>query len=192
MKKIFHYFLQGVVFFTPIALTLYLVIATFIYIDQWFKEYLMKIIGIDIPGLGIIVLFLLITLLGFFGQSIIGKPFRLLIERLLTKTPGLNTIYSSIKEVSDALMGRDKKFTRPVMVKVNLISDLEKMGFLVHDDLPELGLKDKVAVYFPHAYNISGELFFVPKDQVRPLNISPTEAMKFMATGGVLRNFTQS
>ncbi len=189
MKKLFHYFLQGVLLFSPIALTFYLVIATFVYLDQWFKEYLIRWIGVDIPGMGVIVLFLLITLLGFFGQSIVAKPFRILFGRILTKTPLLNTVYFFIKDVSEALMGREKKFNRPVMVKVNLISDLEKMGFLMQEDLSEIGEADKVAVYFPHAYNVSGEVFIVPKEQVRPLDIPAVDAMKFMASGGVIKNF---
>jgi len=46
---------------------------------------------------------------------------------------------------------------------------------------------DKVSVYFPHSYNFSGEMFIVPKELVRPINIPPAEAMKFIVSGGVAR-----
>jgi uncharacterized membrane protein len=72
-----------------------------------------------------------------------------------------------------------------VLVKVNTISELEKVGFLTQDDLNSIGIKDKVAVYFPHSYNFSGEMFIVPTEHVRPLNMAPTNAMKFVVSGGV-------
>ena len=71
------------------------------------------------------------------------------------------------------------------MVLVNPVSNLEKLGFLTQDDLSQLGAKDKVAVYFPHSYNFSGELFIVPSNQVKPLAINPAVAMKFIVSGGV-------
>ena len=59
------------------------------------------------------------------------------------------------------------------------------MGFLTNDKLEEMGLEGKVAVYFPFSYNISGILYLVPASRIRPLNISPAEAMKFILSGGV-------
>ena len=84
-------------------------------------------------------------------------------------------------------MGEKKKFTKPVLVKVNMISDLEKMGFITTSDLSDLNIKDKVAVYFPHSYNFSGEMFIVPSEHITPLDLPPAEVMKFIVTGGVTR-----
>ena len=68
---------------------------------------------------------------------------------------------------------------------INPDAKLEKLGFLTEHDLSILGEQDKVAVYSPHSYNFSGELFIVPSDQVRPIDISPTDVMKFIVSGGV-------
>jgi uncharacterized membrane protein len=62
---------------------------------------------------------------------------------------------------------------------------LEKLGFLTAKDLSRLGELDKVAVYFPHSYNFSGELFIVPRDQVKKIDVNPAEVMKFIVSGGV-------
>jgi uncharacterized membrane protein len=59
------------------------------------------------------------------------------------------------------------------------------MGFLTEDDLSMIGQKEKVAVYFPHSYNFSGELFIVPFKQVTPLDLNPAEVMKFIVSAGV-------
>jgi len=106
---------------------------------------------------------------------------------MLEKAPILKMIYTSVNEFLNAFVGEKRKFTRPVIVKVNLISDLEKVGFITTEDLADLGVEGKVAVLFPHSYNWSGELFIVPKEHVRPLNIPPGELMKFALTGGVTR-----
>ena len=71
------------------------------------------------------------------------------------------------------------------MVLVNPISNLEKLGFLTEEDLSILDEKEKVAVYFPHSYNFSGELFIVPKNQVRLIEVNPSDVMKFILSGGV-------
>ena len=80
---------------------------------------------------------------------------------------------------------KEKKFNKPVLVKVNTISELEKLGFITEEDLSVLQEKDKVAVYFPHSYNFSGELFIVPKTQIRMLNVNSSEMMKFIVSAGL-------
>ena len=133
------------------------------------------------------VLFILITLLGFIGQFIIFKPLRKLIDNVMAKAPFIKLIYSSIKDLMSAFVGSEKKFDKPVLVKVNLISNLEKMGFVTQTDLSEINIKDKVSVYFPHSYNFSGEMFIVPVEHITPLDIPPAEAMKFIVSGGVTK-----
>jgi uncharacterized membrane protein len=99
--------------------------------------------------------------------------------------PFLKVIYSALNDLFSAFVGKERKFNKPVLVLVNPVSNLEKLGFLTEDDLTKLDVTDKVAVYFPHSYNFSGELFIVPKDQVKPLNINPAEAMKFIVSAGI-------
>ena len=59
------------------------------------------------------------------------------------------------------------------------------MGFLTNEKIEDLGLEGKVAVYFPLSYNISGILYIVPANRIKPLNIPATDAMKFIISGGV-------
>jgi uncharacterized membrane protein len=65
------------------------------------------------------------------------------------------------------------------------VSNLEKLGFLTESDLSRLNEPGKVAVYFPHSYNFSGEMFIVPVEQVRPIDLPPGDTMKFIVSGGV-------
>ena len=67
------------------------------------------------------------------------------------------------------LSRNDLRSTKYIRLKVNLNSDLEKLGFITEENLEILGEKNKVAVYFPHSYNFSGELFIVPKENIKPI-----------------------
>lgn len=187
MKKLARYFFQGLLYLAPTAITIYLIFFIFTKVDTGVRNLIQDLIHIKIPGIGILVLFLLITLLGFLGQTIIFQPLRMLVDNLMAKAPLVKLIYSSIKDLMSAFVGTEKKFDKPVLVKVNLVSNLEKMGFMTQTDLSEINIKDKVAVYFPHSYNFSGEMFIVPTEHITPLNISPADAMKFIVSGGVTK-----
>jgi len=185
MKQIISYFLQGVIFSAPITITIYIIYITFNFIDGALQQYLQALLNINIPGLGILVLFVFLTLLGYFGQTIIARPFKRFFFRLLERAPLIKVIYSAIKDLFSAFAGKEKKFNKPVLVKVNQISALHKMGFITETDLAKINLLDHVAVYFPHSYNFSGEMFLVPKDQITPVDIPAADVMKFVVSGGV-------
>ncbi|MBN1952566.1 MAG: DUF502 domain-containing protein [Bacteroidales bacterium] len=187
MKKIIRYFLQGLLIIAPSFITIYIVYLVFSVLDSSIQRFFSDYLHFSIPGMGLVVGLVLITLLGFLGQSIFFKPIQKILDRMLRKAPLVKVLYSSIKDLLSAFVGDEKKFDKPVLVKVNITSDLHKMGFLTTEDLTELNLKDKVTVYFPHSYNFSGEMFIVPRDQVTLLNISASEAMKFIVSGGVTK-----
>jgi uncharacterized membrane protein len=186
-KKIFNYFLQGLLFIAPIGITLYVIYLVFTFIDNILKAYLIDIIGFRIPGLGIVILFFFISIVGILGQTIIAKPIKNWTANVLKRMPLLQTIYNTLKDFFSAFVGKEKRFSKPVLVKVNLISNLEKLGFITEEDLSDFNITDKVAVYFPHSYNFSGELFIVPKEQVTPVTVPPAVVMKFIVSAGIAR-----
>ena len=188
MKKLFRYFLQGLVYIAPLAITIYAIYLIFSVIDGFLQEYIRDWFKLNIPGLGLAAIFLLISLLGFIGHSIIFRPVKRLISGIMNRAPIVKVVYTSIRDLLNAFVGKEKKFNQPVLVKVNTISELEKVGFLTQEDLSDLGILDKVAVYFPHSYNFSGEMFIVPREHVRPFNMSPAEAMKFIVSGGIAKD----
>ena len=186
MKRIIRYFLQGILYLAPLAITGYIIYMLFRFTDGLLQEYLEAYLNIKVPGLGILIIVLFLVLLGWIGQSIIARPFRILINKIISRAPLVRDVYNIIRDLFSALVGKEKKFTHPVLVKVNAVSELEKLGFLTQSDLKKLGEKEKVAVYFPHSYNFSGELFIVPAAHVRPLDLPPGDVMKFIVSGGVV------
>lgn len=185
MKKLVYYFLQGILYIAPIGVTAYIIYLVFSFVDNLLKETLVDLLDIYIPGLGLVIVIVILILIGLIGQTIIARPFKRLFKRLVGRIPLLKVIFSAFNDLFSAFVGKARKFNRPVLVLVNPISNLEKLGFLTEDDLSLIDEKEKVAVYFPHSYNFSGELFIVPKDRVRPIDMNPAEVMKFIVSAGV-------
>ncbi|ASO03738.1 MAG: DUF502 domain-containing protein [Arenibacter sp.] len=185
MKRLVNYFLQGLLYIAPLGITAYIIYVIFNFIDNLLDDKLEEIFKIDVPGLGFAVIFLFLVLVGIIGQSIFARPFKVLFKRIIEKAPLLKLIFSALNDLFSAFVGKEKKFNKPVMVLVNPISNLEKLGFLTEEDLSILDEKEKVAVYFPHSYNFSGELFIVPRNQVRVIDVNPSVVMKFIISGGV-------
>lgn len=179
-KKLIGYFLRGAVLTVPLAGTLYVIYKIFEIIDG--------ILPFNIPGLGLLSLIAFLTFVGYAGGYIIGQPIIQYFQKMLERAPLIKTIYTAIKDLLSAFVGNEKKFDRPVLVKLNKDSNIEKLGFITMDDLTSLGIEtEKVAVYLPHSYAFSGNLFIVPKENVRPVNASSSDVMKFIVSGGVAK-----
>ncbi len=187
MRRIGNYFLQGLLVIAPLGVTLYIVYIVFTFLDGFLRKLIDPLLGVKIPGLGLIAILIIITLLGILTRTFIFRPFRAFADSLMEKAPLLKVIYSSIKDLLSAFVGKEKKFTEPVLVKVNHLSNLEKLGFVTEKDLSVIGITEKkVAVYFPHSYNFSGEMFIVPAEFVTPLDLPAAEVMKFIVSGGAV------
>ncbi len=192
IKKFFRglvrYFFQGLLYLAPISITLYVIYNAFVYIDGLLDEYIMEYLGFNIPGLGILIILVTIALLGFILSSIIFRPLWRMFERLMIRAPLVKIIYTSVKDLMEAFVGQKKKFTEPVLVKINKTTDLQKIGFITGRDLKILGLgEEKVAVYFPHSYAFSGNLFIAPVENITPINAPPAEVMKFIVSAGITK-----
>lgn len=185
MKRIGSYLLQGILLIAPLAATVYIVYFLFQFTDGLLSVYLEKYFELKVPGLGILIILCMLIVLGILGESFFARPVKYLIKRILLKTPILRLIYTSVKDLFSAFVGKEKKFDKPVFVLIDEKNDIWRMGFLTNDNMGELGMEGKVAVYFPFSYNISGILYVVPGNRIKPLNISPAEAMKFIISGGV-------
>ncbi len=187
IKSLLGNFLQGLLYIAPLFITGYAIYISFIFVDGLLNQYIRDYLKFHIPGLGLITILFLITLTGFLGRTIFFKPFMGYLDKTATKVPFIKIIYTSIKDLLSAFVGQKRKFTEPVLVKINKDSDLEKIGFVTQRDLSSLGIgNDRVAVYLPHSYNFSGNLFIVSAENVRPLAAPAAEVMKFIVSAGVL------
>ena len=192
MKKLITYFIQGLLFVAPLGLTGFIVYRIFMFTDGILATYLEEQLQVKTPGLGILIIFIFLVLLGITGETILARPIKKLINRILQKTPFLKLIYSSINDLFSAFIGKERKFHRPVMMLVNKENNLWKIGFVTQDIPIQIDEHELITVYCPFSYGFAGEIYFVPLSNIKPLAIPPTEAMKFIVSGGVSGvNFTQ-
>lgn len=181
-KTITTYFFRGILITVPLTITVYVIYRVFIFLDRLLED----VITFDIPGLGLVTLIGVLTLIGILGSNILFQPLVNKVNELLNRVPLVKTMYTAIADLVTAFVGTKKKFTRPVLVKMVSHSELHKLGFITEDDLEQFGIDNgKVAVYLPHSYAFSGNLYIVPKENITPLDAKAADVMKFIVSGGV-------
>jgi uncharacterized membrane protein len=174
--RILSYFLRGLLVLVPLAVTGYVIYAIFIFLDG--------LIPVPFPGIGILMVLGLITFVGYLASLFFTKPFFEWFERGVFKIPFVNLLYTSIKDLMGAFVGEKKKFSSPVLVQIS--DSMSRLGFITQESMVVIGESELVAVYFPHSYNVSGNVFLVKKEKIKPLTgVKSSEVMKFMVSGGV-------
>lgn len=195
-RHLLSYFVQGLIILAPITITGWAVVSLFIYIDNILPNFIHSIFPVfykpdengdiqKIPGVGFLVIIVIIVLVGYVSTSyIVGKVVDF-FGHVLERTPGIKFIYTAVKDFLEAFAGEKRKFDKPVLVNVDA-QDVWRMGFMTQESGSRIGLENHVVVYVPHSYAVSGIVYIVPLDKVKLLtNVSSTEAMKFALSGGV-------
>jgi uncharacterized membrane protein len=177
VKRLVGYFVRGCLVLVPAGLTFYILFAILRTIDQ--------LLPIGIPGVGLLLTLILVTLVGVLTSNVVGRSVFEASERALRRLPLVKLIYSSIKDLINAFMGDKKSFNRPVAVTLNPGSGLKALGFITRDGLHALDMPLHVAVYFPQSYNFAGYLAVVAREQVEALDVNSAELMTFIISGGV-------
>jgi len=194
-KNILQYFFQGIIIIAPIGITLYVVIWLFNVVDNFLPNILYNLFPKwmtapdgslrTIPGVGFLLVVVIVTFLGWVSSSFIVSRIVSVLDKVLEQTPGIKYIYSSVKDFLEAFGGNRKKFDKPVLVSVDAI-DTWRIGFITQTDVAKFGLSEHVAVYVPLSYALTGVVYFVHKEKIKPLtNMNSAEAMKFVISGGV-------
>jgi len=184
LKLLLGYFLKGVLITVPIAIIVLVFAKLFIYFDQ-LAHYAFPWVE-EVPGLGIIILVLFIAVLGYVVTNLFSKALKKYFLSWLDKVPIVKTFYTSISDLLSTFVGKKRKFNVPVLVKLSKESNIEKLGFVTREDLSELGIgPDKVAVYLPHSFNFSGNLFIVDKANISLVEGKPADVMKIIVSGGI-------
>ncbi|MBD1392012.1 DUF502 domain-containing protein [Mucilaginibacter glaciei] len=194
MKRLFrallNYFIKGMLVVVPLGAAFFLIFWAVSSIDNALNISDFFLVNpttgkpMHIPGLGIVNVIVIILISGILVTSVITDPIKGWFHRWLNRLPIFKFLYSSIKDLTEAFVGDEKKFNEPVIVEVNEFG-LKKIGFLVQKDMKAIGLPVDVAVYFPYSYSFAGQVVIVSADKVKSIDITAAEAMKFVISGGV-------
>ena len=183
LRQLINYFLRGVLFVAPVFFTIYALYAILRWGDDLIHDFFPQLF----PGAGLLILLAFITLVGLLTKLFVFNWVMDALEHLFNQSPVTRLIYSSLKDLFSAFVGDKKKmFSQPVMVMLFKEAGVQKLGFITKQDLEAIGVKGMSAVYFPHSYNFSGNLYLVPKENITVLHDFPAaDAMKFIVSGGV-------
>src|ERR1700744_52883 len=193
MKKVagvlLNYFVKGLLIVVPLGVAVFLIFWAVSKIDSSLNLsgfFLTDSHGksLYIPGLGILNVIIIILVAGVLVTNVITEPIKKWFNRWLNRLPLFKFLYSSIKDLTEAFVGEEKKFNEPVLVEVNEFG-LKKIGFIVQKDLTALNLPGEVAVYFPYSYSFAGQVVIISADKVKPIDKSAADMMKFVISGGV-------
>jgi len=173
-----RWFLNGLLVVAPVGLTLYACWFVFVTVDGW--------LNIPIPGVGFLVTIGLITLLGWLARGFVTQQLLEWLDDLLAKVPLVRLLYGALRDLTEALVGKKKRFGRPVLVRVGMPgSEMRVLGFVTREDAALLGVPGHVAVYLPQSYNFAGQTVIVPNDRIEDVALASSEVMAFIVSGGV-------
>jgi uncharacterized membrane protein len=177
LSRIAAWFGQGLLVFVPTVATIYTVWLVLRWLDS--------LIGVDVPGLGLVLTFAIILFVGFLSSNVVGQAVVGIVERAVQHLPVVSVLYSSIKDLLGAFVGDKKSFDKPAMIWVDAAKQVRVFGFVTCERFDDPRLAGFVAVYLPQAYNFAGNVLLVPKDRVEYVDADPAQFMAFVVSGGV-------
>lgn len=195
--KLRAYFFTGILVTAPVAMTFYVAYKVILWIDSGvsrllppgLKEYYQEL-PFTIPGLGIVVLIVVMTLVGMFAAGFVGKFFIRLGDWIVKKIPLISTVYSLLKKVFETFLSDSTSaFSRVVLLEYPRkgLWILGLVGTGTEGEVKDILKQDMVNVFIPTTPNpTSGFLIFVPLRDVVFLEMSVEEALKFVISGGIV------
>lgn len=192
MKK---YIIAGLLVWMPLGITFLVVRAIVGFLDSALlllpHSYQPDtLLGIHIPGLGVVMAVVLVLTTGMIVANFLGKKIVSAWESLLAKIPLVRTLYSGIKQIMEAVLAADGKSFSKVLLLEYPRKGVWSLAFMTSDELGEV--QDKtcstvISVFIPTTPNpTSGFVLMVPKEDVIELDMSVEDGLKMIISMGVV------
>ena len=195
MKTLKRYFVTGLIAIIPLFLTIYLFIFIFRFFDGilggFLNNYIKSEFGFYIPGLGLMLSLAIILLAGFMTSRFVGREIFLLLEKWYASLPLIKSIYPAFKQLVTFLLSqKEGGFKKAVLVEYPS-KGIWSIGFLTNEGLEKINnalSRDMVAVFLILTPGpLSGYVVFVPREELRFPDITVSDALKIVISGGVLK-----
>ncbi|MDH3472976.1 MAG: DUF502 domain-containing protein [Rhodospirillales bacterium] len=196
IAKLRNYFIAGILITAPISITFWLAWKFVSFVDgkvtplippRWNPE---TYLPFDLPGLGLIVVFVGLTLIGMFAAGFTGRIIMRTGEALLARVPVVRSIYSAVKQIFQTVLAKKSKAFRKVVLFQYPRPDVWSIGFLTgraEGHIQEIAGRDVLNVFLPTTPNpTSGFLLFVPRNEATELTMTVEEGLKMVVSGGLV------
>ena len=197
--RIRNNFLTGLIICAPVAITIWLTWSFIHWADSWVRPYIPSrynpesYLNFAIPGFGLLIALLCITIIGFLGKNLIGRSIVDFGESILNRMPLVRTVYSSLKQIFETVL-KEKSTS---FKKCGLIEypspGLWSLVFISGDVKGEIASRfdamgrQMVTVFLPPTpVPTAGFLIFVPREKIVMLDMSPEDAAKLLISGGLV------
>ncbi|MBP2461215.1 MULTISPECIES: DUF502 domain-containing protein [unclassified Rhizobium] len=192
-------FLTGLIICAPLAITIWLTFTFIDWADSWVTPYIPQrydpqyYFDVTIPGTGLLLAMVMITIIGFLGRNLIGRSIVSFGESILNQMPLIRTIYKSVKQILETVLKEQStSFKKCGMVEFPTPGTWV-LVFIAGDAQGEIAEKlnadgeEMVAVFMPPTpVPTAGFLMFVRKSQIIMLDMTPEEGAKLLISGGLI------
>ncbi|MGE0875030.1 MAG: DUF502 domain-containing protein [Burkholderiales bacterium] len=191
MKWIGKVFATGLLTVLPVMATVYFTLWLLGAIEYFFGQQLKWLIPDQYyrTGMGLVIALGVVFGVGLLMHAVLFRRLFQWAENLLLGVPLVRSVYTALRDLFGLIAPREGATPLQVVSVTLPGGQMRVIGFVTRtdfSDLPEgLGGEGEVAVYLPMAYMIGGYTVFVPRDQVRRIDMSREEAMKFVLTAGL-------
>lgn len=189
------YFLAGVLVTAPIGLTIYIAFWLVNLIDGWVRPFIPKgylpdsYLPFSIPGLGVLIVVLALTLIGAFAAGYVGRLLLGWGEGVVARMPVVRSVYSAAKQVVETVFSKKSSAFREVVMLEYPRPGLWSLGFITGPAHPEferrLG-RELLHVFVPCAPPTAGYLVVTSRDELTTLDMSVEEGFKLVISGGII------
>ncbi len=196
LARLRTYFLTGIVVSAPVGITIWLIWLFVAFVDDTVVPLIpdaynpSDVIGVSVPGIGVIVVLLVVTIIGFLVTNFFGRFMIKLGENLVSRVPVVRTIYGVLKQIFDAVLAQSEGAFREVILIEYPRKGIWVLGFVTSNTQGEIRrvmADEMVNVFLPTTPNpTSGFLLFVPRKDCITLNMTVEEGVKLVISGGIV------
>ncbi len=196
LRRLRYYFLAGFIVRAPIGITVLIAWEFIAFVDDQITPLIPPAynpetyLPFSIPGLGLVVIFLVVTLIGFLTASILGRTLVGLGEQLVDRMPVVRTIYGALKQIFETVLAQSSDSFREVVLVEYPRRGLWAVAFVTsttEGEVAHLSADELINIFLPTTPNpTSGFLLFVPRRDVVALAMSVEEGIKLVISGGIV------
>jgi uncharacterized membrane protein len=197
-SRVRNYFLTGLIVAGPVAVTLWLIWWFVTWVDNLVRPLIPvtyrpeTYLPVNVPGLGLIIVFLALTLLGFLAANLIGRSLFEFGESLLSRMPIVRPIYRTTKQIFETLFSSSQSSFRRVGLVEFPAPGMWSLVFLTQPPgapiAPHLPQSEHVSAFLPCTPNpTTGFFFYVPRSDVIDLDITVEQAMTLIMSAGMVQ-----
>ena len=191
------YFFTGILVTAPVAITLYLALELFKWVDSSVTRFIPEkynpetYLPYGLPGLGVLVLVVALVLIGMLAVNIFGRWLMGIGQKIIERIPIISGVYSALKKLFETLLGQGgtSAFRKAVLVEYPR-KGVWTVAFLtapVYVGFKKLLPNDMVTVYVPTTPNpTSGFMLYVPKKEIKELDMRVDDAFKLVVSTGIV------